>query len=55
MYRTWTGEVCVRSTMQPFDIKRVVHRAGRVILRRVERREVVEVVFDLGAVGDGES
>ena len=26
-----------------------------MVLRHVERREVVEVVLDLGAVGDGEA
>ncbi len=33
-----------------FDIEGVLHRARRVILRRVQRGEVVEVVLDLRAV-----
>ena len=37
------------------DVERVLHRARRMVLRRVERGEVVEVVLDLGAVGDVEA
>ena len=38
-----------------FDVERVVHRARRMVLRRVERGEVVEVVLDLRTVGDVEA
>ena len=34
-----------------FDIKSILHRAGGVVLRDVQRLEVVEIVFDFGAVG----
>ena len=37
------------------DEERILHIAGRVILRKVERGEIVPVVFDLGSVGDGEA
>ena len=37
------------------DVERVVHRARRMVLRHVERGEVVEVVLDLRAVGDLEA
>ncbi len=33
-----------------FQVKRVVHRARRVVRRLIERSEVVEVGLDLGAV-----
>ena len=38
-----------------FDVERVVHRPRRMVLRRVERSEVVKVVFDLRTVGDIEA
>src|SRR5450755_84484 len=38
-----------------FDIKGVVHRARRVVFRRVERGEVVEVVLDFRSLGNGEA
>ena len=41
--------------MPPLDVERVVHRARRMVLGRVERGEVVVVVFDLGTVGDVEA
>ncbi len=37
------------------DVERVLHRARRMVLRVVERSEVVPVVLDLGAVGDVET
>jgi hypothetical protein len=37
------------------EIERVVHRAGRMVRGDVQRREVVEVVFDLGAGGHAEA
>ena len=38
-----------------FDVESVVHRARRVVLRLVQRREVVPVGLDLGAVGHVET
>ena len=35
------------------DVERVLHRAGRVAGREVERLEVVPVGLDLGALGHG--
>ena len=55
MTRTCTGEVCVRSKRPSRKIKRVVHRPRRMIRGDVQRFEVVPVVFDLRAVGDGEA
>src|SRR6185436_8077943 len=53
---TYLSRRGVRAQYHPaVDIKRVMHRTGRVIFRRIERCEVVEVVLDLGAVGDGEA
>ena len=37
------------------EVEGVVLLAGRVLGRNVERREVVEVVLDVGAFGDGEA
>ena len=37
------------------DIERVVHRPRRMVLRHVERREIVEIILDLGSVGDREA
>ena len=46
--------VCVRSTMPSLDVERVLHRAGRVVLRAVERGEVDCRLADLGSVGHRE-
>ena len=57
--RICTGEVCVRSTIDlglaEVDEEGVVHAAGRVARRHVERLEVVPVGLDLGALGDCEA
>ena len=53
--RICTGEVCVRSSRPSPKVERVVHRPRRMVLRDVERLEVVEVVLDLGPVGDVEA
>ena len=52
----------VRAQVQPaalvvlqVDVERVLHRARRMVLRVVERGEVVAVGLDLGAVGDVEA
>jgi hypothetical protein len=52
----------VRAQVQPrtfgvlqVDIEGVLHRARRVVLRAVERREVHPVGLDLGALGDVET
>ena len=45
--------VCVRSRCRGFDEERVLHVAGRVLGREVQRREDVPVVLDFGAVGHG--
>ena len=37
------------------QVERVLHVAGRMIFRHVERVEAVPLVFDLGAVDDGEA
>jgi hypothetical protein len=45
----------LRTSVGRRDIEGVVHRARRMIRRHVERREVVEILFDLRAVGDIEA
>ena len=37
------------------EIKRIVHGARRVILGDIQRREIVEIVLDLGSGTDAES
>ena len=37
------------------DVEGVLHRARRMIFRRIERREIVEVVLDLGTIRDFEA
>ena len=55
------GLVCVRSSSGSpslslqVDVERVLHRARRMVLRVVERGEVVPVGLDLRAVGDRRS
>ena len=43
---------CTCSSCAELDVDRVLHRAGRVCRRDVERLEVVPVVLDLGTLGD---
>ena len=54
--RICTGDVCVRSITcsgsPSSHVERVLHRAGRVAGREVERFEVVPVDLDLGTFGD---
>ena len=55
MVRICTGEVWVRSRTSSDDVEGVLHVAGGVVLRDVERLEVVVVRLHLGPVGDREA
>ncbi len=54
---SWIGEVCVRSRSSPESGQEegVLRVTRRMVGREVEAAEVVEVVLDLGALGDGEA
>ena len=47
--------MCVRRTTSSDEVERVLHRPRRVVGRDVERREVVVVELDLGALDDVEA
>ena len=60
MVRICTGEVWVRSSSgvpscSASQIEGVVHLPRRMLGRDVERVEVVQVVLDVRALGDGEA
>ena len=60
MVRTCTGEVWVRSTWLRAvglrrDIERVLHLARGMVGRDVQLGEIVIVIFDVRAFGDGET
>ncbi len=47
--------VRAQQQLTALDVEGVVHRARRMVLRRVQRGEVEPVVLDLGTVGDVEA